>query len=72
MSNNLDFLNVRSLNGLGYISSNDIEQIGDLTIDGDLEVTGSVSGNNLKSPLFFTSYTIIGNLLKYDMIKILD
>ena len=47
MSNNLDLLSIRTLNGLGYISSNDIEQIGDVIIDGDLTVKGDISGDNL-------------------------
>ena len=48
------------MNGLGYISSNDIEQIGDVKIDGDLTVTGDISCNNLKFPVAGDSGT--GNI----------
>ena len=47
MSNNLDFLSIRSLNGLSLVSSDDIENIGDLFVDGNLTVSGDISATNL-------------------------
>lgn len=47
MSNNLDFLSIRSLNGLSLVSSDDIENIGDLFVDGNLTVSGDISAANL-------------------------
>ena len=47
MSNNLDFLSIRSLNGLSLVSSDDIENIGDLFVDGNLTVSGDISSANL-------------------------
>ena len=43
MSSNLNWNNVRSLNGLGFVSAADIAQIGDLTIEGNLTVDGDAT-----------------------------